>query len=187
MPDTGAPRNRKSRTTLDFYHSPTQLRFDTWNRLKEHTHRLAEKQLRKADVAALTRKTHDAMSVLQTIEDYTAFPSHEDFKLLWQLFEQQDFDLLSRVVSRVVRALTGGTYRSRQINLRVPTELEDKGEINQYYDEERQQQRPYFELLFVDESALKMSSICAKICTPCDGPKISLFTTSSWCRVLKMR
>ena len=152
MPDTGAPPNRKSRTTLDFYHSPTQLRFDTWNRLKEHTHRLAEKQLRKADVAALTRKTHDAMSVLQTIEDYTAFPSHEDFKLLWHLFEQQDFDLLSRVVSRVVRALTGGTYRSRQINLRVPTELEDKDEINQYYDEERQQQRPYFELLFVDES-----------------------------------
>ena len=152
MPDTGAPSNRKSRTTLDFYHSPTQLRFDTWNRLKEHTHRLAEKQLRKADVAALTRKTHDAMSVLQTIEDYTAFPSHEDFNLLWHLFEQQDFDLLSRVVSRVVRALTGGTYRSRQINLRVPTELEDKDEINQYYDEERQQQRPYFELLFVDES-----------------------------------
>ncbi|MDH3629734.1 MAG: aminotransferase class I/II-fold pyridoxal phosphate-dependent enzyme [Gammaproteobacteria bacterium] len=152
MPDTGAPPNGKSRTTLDFYHSPTQLRFDTWNRLKEHTHRLAEKKLRKTDVAALTKKTRDAMTVLQTIEDYTAFPSHEDFKLLWQLFEQEDFDLLSRVVSRVVRALTGGTYRSRQINLRIPTELEDKDEANQYYDEERQQQRPYFELLFVDES-----------------------------------
>jgi len=152
MPDTGAPPNGKSRTTLDFYHSPTQLRFDTWNRLKEHTHRLAEKKLRKTDVAALTKKTRDAMTVLQTIEDYTAFPSHEDFKLLWQLFEQEDFDLLSRVVSRVVRALTGGTYRSRQINLRIPTELEDKDEANQYFDEERQQQRPYFELLFVDES-----------------------------------
>ena len=94
MPDTGTPSNRKSRTTLDFYHSPTQLRFDTWNRLKEHTHRLAEKHMRKADVVTLTGKTREAMTLLQTVEDYTAFPSHEDFKLLWQLFEQEDVDLL---------------------------------------------------------------------------------------------
>ena len=153
MPDTGAPAKRKSRTNLDFYHSPTQLRFDTWNRLEEYTSRLAEKHMRKADINAFTKKTREAISLLQTIEDYTAFPSREDFKLLWQLFEQEDYDLLSRVVSRVVRALTGGTYRSQHINLRVPTELEDKDEANQYFDEERQQQRPYFEVLFVDESS----------------------------------
>ncbi|MEM7564334.1 MAG: aminotransferase class I/II-fold pyridoxal phosphate-dependent enzyme, partial [Pseudomonadota bacterium] len=152
MPNSGAPAKTKPRTNLDFYHSPTQLRFDTWNRLEEYTSRLNEKSMRKADVASLTKKTREAMTMLQTIEDYTAFPSREDFKLLWHLFEQQDFELLSRVVTRVVRALTGGIYRSRQINLRVPTELEDKGEANQYYDEERQQQRPYFEVLFVDES-----------------------------------
>jgi arginine decarboxylase len=152
MPDTGASPNRKSRTNLDFYHSPTQLRFDTWNRLAEHTSRLREKQIRKADVAALVKKIKDEITLLETIEDYTAFPSQEDIKLLWQLFDQQDFDLLSRIVSRIVRALTGGTYRSRHINLRVPTELEDKDEAAQYFDEERHQQRPYFEVLFVDES-----------------------------------
>ena len=152
MPDTGAPPNRKSRTNLDFYHSPTQLRFDTWNRLAEHTSRLREKQLRKADVAALVKEIRDEITLLETIEDYTAFPSQEDIKLLWQLFDQQDFELLSRIVSRIVRALTGGTYRSRHINLRVPTELEDKDEAAQYFDEERHQQRPYFEVLFVDES-----------------------------------
>jgi len=54
MPDTGTPPKRNSRTNLDFYHSPTQLRFDTWNRLKEHASRLREKHMRKADVAALT-------------------------------------------------------------------------------------------------------------------------------------
>ncbi|MGB5326758.1 MAG: ornithine decarboxylase [Gammaproteobacteria bacterium] len=152
MPDTGAPANRKSRTNLDFYHSPTQLRFDTWNRLAEHTSRLREKHLRKADIAALVKKIRDEITLLETIEDYTAFPSQDDIKLLWQLFDQQDFDLLSRIVSRIVRALTGGTYRSRHINLRVPTELEDKNEAAQYFDEERHQQRPYFEVLFVDES-----------------------------------
>jgi len=151
MPDTGTPAKKNSRTTLDFYHSATQLRFDTWNRLEEYTSRLSEKHMRKADVAALTQKTRDAISLLNTIENYSAFPSQEDFKLLWQLFEQEDFELLSRIVTRIVRALTGGTYRSRHINLRVPTELEDKGE--EHYDQEAHQQRPYFEVLFVDESA----------------------------------
>jgi arginine decarboxylase len=152
MPDTGTPPKRNSRTNLDFYHSPTQLRFDTWNRLKEHASRLREKQMRKADVAALSKKIKAEIALLETIEDYTAFPSQEDIKLLWQLFDQQDFDLLSRVVTRIVRALTGGTYRTRHINLRVPSELEDKDEVSQYFDEERHQQRPYFEVLFVDES-----------------------------------
>ena len=152
MPDIGAPPNRKSRTNLDFYHSPTQLRFDTWNRLEEHASRLREKHMRKADVAALVKKIRVEITLLETIEDYTAFPSQDDIKLLWQLFEQQDFDLLSRIVTRITRALTGGTYRSRHINLRVPTELEDKDEAGQYFDEERHQQRPYFEVLFVDES-----------------------------------
>ncbi len=151
MPDTGISAKKKSRTTLDFYHSATQLRFDTWNRLEEYTSRLSEKHMRKADVAALTKKTHDAISLLNTIENYSAFPSQEDFKLLWQLFDQEDFELLSRIVTRIVRALTGGTYRSRHINLRVPTELEDKGE--EHHDHESHQQRPYFEVLFVDESA----------------------------------
>ena len=151
MPETSPQSKRKSRTNLDYYHSPTQLRFDTWNRLEEYTSRLNQKHMRKADVAALTQKTSDALSLLETIESYTAFPSQEDFKLLWQMFEQQDFDLLSRIVARIVRALTGGTYRSQHINLRVPTELEDKSEANEYFDEERHQQRPYFEILFVDE------------------------------------
>jgi len=152
MPDNGAVAKRNSRTNLDFYHSPTQLRFDTWNRLEEYTSRLREKQLRKADVQAQTKKTRDAIALLETIENYSAFPAQEDFQLLWQLFDQNDFDLLARIVTRIVRALIGGTYRSRHINLRVPTELEDKAEATQYFDEERHQQRPYFEVLFVDES-----------------------------------
>ncbi len=152
MPDNGAIAKRIPRTNLDFYHSPTQLRFDTWNRLEEYTSRLREKHMRKADVQALTKKIKNEISQLETIENYSAFPSQEDFQLLWQLFDQQDFDLLARIVTRIVRALTGGTYRSRHINLRVPTELEDKDEATQYYDVERQQQRPYFEVLFVDEN-----------------------------------
>ncbi len=147
------PLAKKARTNLDFYHSPTQLRFDTWHRLDGYTSRLRDKQMRKADVAALREKTKKAISLLHTIEDYTAFPSQEDFKLIWQLYDQQEYDLLARIFARIVLALTSGTYRSRQINLRVPTELEDKGEVSQYYDEDSNQQRPYFEVLFVDDGS----------------------------------
>ena len=151
MPDNGTAAKKSKRTDLDFYHSPTQLRFDTWNQFEEYTSRLREKHLRKADLAAFTRKARDAIALLETIETYSAFPSQDDFKLLWQLFEDQDFDLLARMVARIVRALTGGTYRSRHIDLRIASERESKEEVVPT-DEYRQQQRPYFEVLFVDES-----------------------------------
>ena len=150
--DSSITLKRKQRTNLDFYHSPTQMRFDTWNRLEEYANRLKQKKIREADIAALTKKSHDAIALLETFESYCAFPSDEDFALLWQLFNQQNFALLSNVVSRIVRALIGGTYRSRQINLRVAAELEDKNEPAHYH-EESGQKRPYFEVLFVDESS----------------------------------
>jgi len=152
MPDTGAPADRKLRTNLDFYHSPTQMRFDTWNRLDEYANRLSAKHMRKADIASLTRQTRDALTLLHTFENYSAFPSQEDFAMLWQLFNEEEFEVLSRIVTRIVRALTGGTYRSRQINLRTSAELDERGESSQYHDELSHQQRPYFEVLFVDES-----------------------------------
>jgi len=147
------PLAKKARTNLDFYHSPTQLRFDTWHRLEEYTSRLDKKQMRENDLVTLRKKAGDAIALLETIENYSAFPSSDDFRLLWQLFEQQDYELLARIVARIVRALTSGTYRSRQINLRAPTENTNRDEASQYYDEESNQQRPYFEVLFVDENS----------------------------------
>jgi arginine decarboxylase len=128
------------------------MRSDTWNRLEEFASRLYEKQQRQAGNEALLERTRESITLLETFESYTAFPTQDDFNLLWQLFEQQNYALLSNVVSRIVRALTGGTYRSRYINLRVAAEVEDRGEGAQYH-EESGQKRPYFEVLFVDESS----------------------------------
>ncbi|MGD8349272.1 MAG: ornithine decarboxylase, partial [Gammaproteobacteria bacterium] len=151
MPDNGSLMKRKERTNLDFYHSPTQLRFDTWHRLEEHTNRLREKHMRKADIASLSKRIREDLTMLETFENYSAFPAVDDIKLLWQLFDQQDFAVLSRVVARIVRALTNGTYRSRSINLRVSSELDERDELAPNFEEEHHQ-RPYFELLFVDDS-----------------------------------
>ena len=151
MPDNGGPQKGKARTNLDFYHSPTQLRFDTWHRIEENASRLRDKHMRKADIAALSKKIRSDLSTIEVFESYSAFPSREDVRLLWQLFEQQDFDQLSRVVARIVRALTNGTYRSSAIDLHASLELEERDETLQNFDEDHQT-RPYFELLFVDES-----------------------------------
>jgi len=150
MADNKNPMKKTMRKKLDFYHSPTQMRFDTWNRLAEFASRLYEKHQRQAGNEALLERTRESITLLETFESYTAFPSQNDFNLIWQLLEQQDYALLSNVVSRVVRALTGGTYRSRRINLRVAAELEDKSDTVQLH-EESGQTRPYFEVLFVDE------------------------------------
>jgi arginine decarboxylase len=152
MANNNSPIKRSKRKNLDFYHSPTQMRSDTWNRLEEFASRLYEKQQRQAGNEALLERTRESITLLETFESYTAFPTQDDFNLLWQLFEQQNYALLSNVVSRIVRALTGGTYRSRYINLRVAAEVEDRGEGAQYH-EESGQKRPYFEVLFVDESS----------------------------------
>ena len=88
MPSKGTTLTKKARTNLDFYHSPTQLRFDTWHRLAEYTNRLNEKQLRKADITSIRLKAKNAIKVLNVIENYTAFPSHEDFQLIWQLYDE---------------------------------------------------------------------------------------------------
>jgi arginine decarboxylase len=128
------------------------MRSDSWNRLEEFASRLYEKHQRQAGNEALLERTRETITLLETFESYTAFPAQDDFNLLWQLLEQQNYALLSNVVSRIVRALTGGTYRSRHINLRVTAEVEDRGEGGQYH-EESGQKRPYFEVLFVDESS----------------------------------
>ena len=151
MADNKNPMKKNMRKKLDFYHSPTQMRFDTWNRLAEFASRLYEKHRRQAGNEALLERTRESITLLETFESYTAFPSQNDFNLIWQLLEQQDYALLSNVVSRIVRALTGGTYRSRRINLRVAAELENKNDTVQLH-EESGQTRPYFEVLFVDES-----------------------------------
>ena len=151
MPDTASPNKGKARTNLDFYHSPTQLRFDTWHRIEENTSRLREKHMRKADIAALSKKIRADLSTIEVFESYCAFPSRDGVRLLSQLLEQQDYDQLSRVVARIVRALTNGTYRSTSIDLQSSIDLEESDDTLQNFDEGHET-RPYFELLFVDES-----------------------------------
>ena len=146
----------KSRTNLDYYHSPTQFRFDSWHKLSEHTARLHAKQQKQKDVSTLLQETEKLLSVLNTVEAYHAFPSDDDFELLLRLFRKKDYENLSWCVETVVRALSGGGYRLRETNL--ATALEEKVEDSEGYRKsnhstESDHNKPYFEVLFVDKNA----------------------------------
>ena len=149
-----------ARKSLNFYHSAVQLRFDTWHRLKLYTERLSKRQARKADIAKFHKAVGDALKILNTIEDYTAFPSKADFLLFWKLFQREDYKSLARVVSRVVRALANHSYRrqyiplARNLDSDLPDELDMGGALG---DTSRNKgySRPYFEVLGVEDISIE--------------------------------
>ncbi|MCB1849676.1 MAG: aminotransferase class I/II-fold pyridoxal phosphate-dependent enzyme, partial [Gammaproteobacteria bacterium] len=149
---------------LNLYHRISYLRSDTWIRLSRLIGRLSEKQAVGSDTASTLADTKTAMATLENIEDYTAFPSKEDFRLLWRLLEDQEYNLLARAVNRIARALSSDVYRNRQIQLsRGQIDGEEK-EIEQevlelHLDSTMTQTRPYFELLVVDDLSAKEEAV----------------------------
>ncbi|MFG6138219.1 MULTISPECIES: aminotransferase class I/II-fold pyridoxal phosphate-dependent enzyme [Halomonas] len=145
-----------SYTALGFYHKISQLRADTWNALKRDLGQLVrlkgeggERQLVKAIDVKLTR--------LEIIEDYHAFPSKEDFRHIWALFDREEYELLEKVVKRLVRALISESYRRRHVDLSETDadaeDLETLDALNQLrrgHPASNSSAQPYFELLIVD-------------------------------------
>ena len=148
--------------SLDFYYNASQLRFDTWHRVKRQTLYLAEKHANQQTTEELLDSVDSALQLLEAIEDYTAFPSKDDFRYLWRLFERKEFATLARVVGRLVRALVSHSYRSRNIDLTLSIESDEFDEEQDFHADanERDQlaSRPYFELLVVDELSIQEES-----------------------------
>ena len=169
------------RKSLDFYHSASQLRFDTWHRLEHYTTQLSHRSSRKAEVTQFKKAAREAFSILETIEYYTAFPSRDDFNTLVKFFEREDYTTLSRMVERLVRAITTHTYQRSTFS---SIQRLSSGETTDEAEEDLQdldlaQQKPYFEVLFVDEmSDAEEERDCAPVCAKCAARKTS-FTTKS--------
>ncbi|MCP5406765.1 MAG: aminotransferase class I/II-fold pyridoxal phosphate-dependent enzyme [Chromatiaceae bacterium] len=149
---------------LNFYHRISYLRSDTWIKLHRLTVRLSEKQAVNGDTKALVADAKAAMYTLESIEDYTAFPSKEDFRLMWRLLSEKDYGLLSRAVGRISRALSSDVYRNRQIHLsRGQIDGEEKDQekevLELHLDTTMTQTRPYFELLVVDDLSVKEEAV----------------------------
>ena len=137
-------------TNLNFHHSATELRFDTWHRLEEFTGRLAS----GSSYDQLAEPIEAALRLLEAIEQYSAFPSKDDFRYLWRILERREFTSLARIVARIVRALSSHSYRSRTIHLTqslVTDDADEERELNAAAAQTDIPGRPYFEVLVVDE------------------------------------
>ena len=121
---------------------------DTWNELKNITHRMAHGGARDND----KNLVHDTLDSLAPTEMYWAFPGDYAFQQLYRLLDTDEFATLARVVSRCVGGLMSGLYRRKHIDLGVDGEQTpaDLGEVLET-EEERIRRRPYFEVLIVDD------------------------------------
>ena len=154
------PRPKRRKLTFSQYYNASQLRADTWSRLKHDALRLAEDVARSRDVERLRESVAEAIDLLEPIEGYWVFPGREAIDGLRRLLDAADYRNLATLAGRIVRALATDAYRRRTISLRIS---EDAGEADSELEvaEDLVHGRPYFEVLVVDtmgpaqEAALK--------------------------------
>lgn len=145
MPKKEASKDRK---LISQYYNASQLRADTWSRLKSIVVRLNEGRGR-ADDQGVAQKLLDE---LEPMESYWSFPGTHHFQQLTRLLHSENYEDLSYMVSRIVSALMSGQYRRRHINLLHQSDP-DAGDTSDEADdiEEKLRRRPFFEVLVVDD------------------------------------
>ncbi len=155
-PRRNVPGPGRGGRSLNAYHSITQFRADHWKALNDDTSALAETAAQGVDHEELKRHVAEGLALLEPIDSYWAFPSNRDFEHFFQLFEEERFQDLSRVIARASRAISSLNYRHKAIALESEEALEDedwKQMLTQRYRMEgiEAAAKPYFEVLVVDD------------------------------------
>ncbi|MDX1710250.1 MAG: aminotransferase class I/II-fold pyridoxal phosphate-dependent enzyme [Rhodovibrionaceae bacterium] len=139
--------------SLSRYYNASQLRADTWQRLKHYSIRLAERNLSARETEKHRKAAAEALGILEPVETYWAFPGQEAFAHLRYLFQKSDYDEMSRFTGRAVRAMVSGSFRRRKIELVSEQREDDEAhdyEAHEDFHEQRPVGRSYFEIMVVD-------------------------------------
>ncbi len=151
------------------YYAASQFRVETWNQLKHLTQRLARRVEAGRDVADIESSIAADLELLMRIERSWAFPGFSVCADLQQMLVDKRYGALQRQTARAVRLLVGGGYRRRDLSaLRSAhedrsTRRDSDGEGLLDADLDREQ-RPYFEILIVDEiDASEEADVCAQL------------------------
>ncbi len=113
--------NKKTQEMIGFYHQLNNKRQDTWVKLKKYTFHLSTSSRSSKGHNRLKKALELSLTSLESIEDYTAFPSKEDFRYLWIQFEQKDYVGLTHSVAQIHYFLENGTYRRKDVDLSLST------------------------------------------------------------------
>jgi len=144
----GASRLANSGSLGDYYNA-SQLRADTWTRLKSVAVRLANAEPRGAAPDPLRQEAARAIDLLTPIESYWAFPGHDACSQLRRLLDKGEFIDFGCAVERIVRALMSNSYRRRSVPIGLQGDADDEEEALEAKDGHLHA-RPYFEVLIVD-------------------------------------
>ena len=138
--------------SLSAHYNASQVRADSWSRLKSATERLERSGRAGANTDRLRQQAAEILDLLEPIESYWAFPGRHVFQQLRRLLERGEAAVLARGVARIVRALMSGSYRRRTVSLGLHhgEEEEDEEELFEA-GEEHARVRPYFEVMVVDD------------------------------------
>jgi len=131
------------------YNSLWQVRTDAWSALEESTAQLALAGAQQRPVEQLTDTAAEALDVLAPIERFWAFPGMPAFYKMRRLFTGGKYDRCAAIVARINRALATDSYRGSQS---WDAEAEDDAYDRQARSADQgRRQRPYFEVLVVDD------------------------------------
>ena len=131
------------------YNSLWQVRNDAWSSLEESTAQLARARVRQRPVDRLTQTVTETLNLLEPIERFWAFPGTHAYQKVRQLFAAGNYDQCAAVVARLDRALATDTYGGGRVW--DDYAYEDAHDRDAHPAEQARTERPYFEVLVVED------------------------------------
>lgn len=135
------------------HYAASQFRSETWNDLKHLTTRLERASDRGRDCADIRERVEQTLTILRKIEHYWAFPGTATCDALADRLSRGWYRALARQTTNVVRALVSDAYRRRSVALpsSETSDSEEPANDSLLHTGTSRDERPYFELLIVDD------------------------------------
>lgn len=154
-PSSGSGERRALDPSRAALYNVRRLRTDIWNRLRDGARRLRRIGPDDLEVPELTARCAEAFELLRMIESCCAFPGSRVLEPLRRRFEAGDYENFAKLSIGVVRLLSSGAYRRLDLSatrFRDWSDLLDAAPITDaVLSRLGEEQRPYFETLFVDD------------------------------------
>jgi arginine decarboxylase len=142
---------RRSQVSLNWYRSVWEIRADGWINLTDDVGRISELDSEESEYKRRYQRIGETLERLKPIESYWAFPGRRLFERVRVLHAAGDVARLTAAVRKINRALADHHYRHQKID--ILDETRGTGDSKPIEERLAQIERPYFEVLIVDELA----------------------------------
>ncbi|WP_442505128.1 aminotransferase class I/II-fold pyridoxal phosphate-dependent enzyme [Novipirellula sp. SH528] len=141
-------------------YNATRSRTDIWHFLRDSARRLnriakSGTSAEQTDVMWLTDACTEVFNFLRPLEEYFVFPGLAALEQVCTSFESRRYEDFARQTLRMVRMMSSGMYRKLDLTASRLTDYGDLMSVAKLSEEIhvriRQEKRPYFQVLVVDE------------------------------------